>query len=220
MDAATSSAIAGLQREANYDRSDTSDTVAAKFASQIAGKTGQVEECYLSFAVSNNIIVIITGISPHGLGADAARAIYKFNPKLLILASRTTANVQAVITAMGSQGSGRIEALLLDLASPKSVRMAAEKVSKLTSVVDVLINNAAVMMVPEYETTEYGAEMHFSINHLGHFLFTNLLIPALLKSTDGARVINVSAAAHRAMPVNFEDPNFEVSPHHMVHNYI
>jgi NAD(P)-dependent dehydrogenase (short-subunit alcohol dehydrogenase family) len=120
------------------------------------------------------MIVIITGISPHGLGADAARAIYKFSPKLLILASRTKANVQSVIAEMGTQGSGKIEALSLDLASPESVRMAAREVFKLTSIVDVLINSAAVMMVPEYKTTEYGAEMHFSINHLWALLICQL----------------------------------------------
>ncbi|KAF2095703.1 NAD(P)-binding protein [Rhizodiscina lignyota] len=183
--------LKGLQREANYDRSHTSDSMAARLANRIAGKS-----------------VVITGVSPRGLGADAARAIYKHNPKLLILASRTKANIQAVIDSIGSPGAGNVEGILLDLSSLDSVRAAAGEVLKLTPVVDVLINNAAVMMVPEYTTTKNGFEMHFGINHLGHFLFTNLLMPALLKSVDGARVVNVSAAAHRMTLVNFEDPNF------------
>jgi NAD(P)-dependent dehydrogenase (short-subunit alcohol dehydrogenase family) len=156
------------------------------------------------------MLVIITGISPCGLGSDAARAIYKYGPKLLILASRNGANIQAVMKEIKTCGSGEIKPLHLDLSSLDSVRIAAAKVLELTTIVDVLVNNAAVMMVPEYRTTAEGFEMHFGTNHLGHFLFTNLLMTALLKAPDGARVVNVSAAAHRSLNVNFEDPSFDV----------
>lgn len=53
--------------------------------------------------------------------------------------------------------------------------------------------------------------MHFGVNHLGHFLFTNLLVPALLRSPAGASVVNVSSAGHQASPVHLEDVNFDVS---------
>jgi len=53
--------------------------------------------------------------------------------------------------------------------------------------------------------------MQFATNHLGHFLLTNLLMPALLKSEAGARVVNISSAGHHAGPVHFEDINYNVS---------
>jgi NAD(P)-dependent dehydrogenase (short-subunit alcohol dehydrogenase family) len=103
-----------------------------------------------------------------------------------------------------------IQPLLLDLSSLDSVRKAAERVLQMTLVVDVLINNAGVMMTPTYQTTPEGLEWHFGVNYIGHFLFTNLIMPALLKAADGACVVNVSSAAHRAIGVNFDDVNFQV----------
>src|SRR6266536_4270070 len=155
--------------------------------------------------------VIITGIRPDGLGADAARAISKHDPKLLILASRSESSISEVIAAIRASSSSttNIKPLLLDLSSQDSVRKAAAQVLDMTSVVDVLINNAGVMMTPEFKATPEGVEWHFGINHLGHFLFTNLIIPTLLKAPIGARIVNVSSNAHRATGVNFEDVNFQ-----------
>lgn len=78
----------------------------------------------------------------------------------------------------------------------------------MTPVVDVLINNAGVMMIPTYQTTPEGIEMHFGTNHVGHFLFTNLLMPALRKAPAGPRVLNISSAGNGGSPVRFDDYNF------------
>lgn len=170
----------------------TSDQAAADLASGITDKT-----------------VIITGVSPTGIGADAARAIFQQNPKLLILASRNLGNINAVINEIrGSKSVENVKPLLLDLSDLMSVRKAADELLRMTAVVDSLINNAGVMMVPNFKTTSEGIEWHFAINHVGHFLFTNLIMPALLKSQDGACVVNVSSAAHRGSVVHFEDINF------------
>jgi NAD(P)-dependent dehydrogenase (short-subunit alcohol dehydrogenase family) len=157
-------------------------------------------------------IVIITGISPDGLGADAARVIAKHNPQLLILASRSEKTITDVIEAIQPPSTTvNIKPLLLDLSSLESVRKAAAVVLEMTPTVDILINDAGVMMMPEFKTTPEGIELHFGINHVGHFLFTNLLMPALVKAENGARIVNVSSAAHRASGVNLEDENFQVS---------
>lgn len=136
--------------------------------------------------------------------------ISQHNPKLLLLASRSTANISEVIDAIKPDASpdAVIQPLELDLASQKSVRAAAAKVLEMTPVVDVLINNAGVMMIPEFRTTPEGIEMHFGINHIGHFLFTNLLMSALLKAPAGPRVINISSAGNGGSPVRFDDYNF------------
>jgi NAD(P)-dependent dehydrogenase (short-subunit alcohol dehydrogenase family) len=73
--------------------------------------------------------------------------------------------------------------------------------------IDVLINNAGVMACP-YGTTVDGFELQFGTNHLGHFLLTNLLVPALLKGT-GARVISLSSRGHAFSDIDLSDPNFQ-----------
>ncbi len=155
--------------------------------------------------------MVITGVSKGGLGAEAARVISQHSPKLLILASRTEAAIATVIDEISSSASpgADIRSVSLDLGSQASVRAAAAKVLALTPRVDVLINNAAVMMVPEFRTTPEGIEQHFGINHVGHFLFTNLIMLALLASPSGATVVNVSSAANAAAPVSVDDYNFD-----------
>jgi NAD(P)-dependent dehydrogenase (short-subunit alcohol dehydrogenase family) len=96
---------------------------------------------------------------------------------------------------------------MLDLASLASVRKAAAQVNSYMETVDVLINNAATMAGP-YEKTENGFESQFATNHLGHFLFTNLLMEKMVRR--GARVINVTSNGYGFGGIRFEDPNFEV----------
>ncbi len=149
-------------------------------------------------------------MSKNGLGAEAARVIAQHNPKLLILASRTESAIAEVAEAIKPSATPgiNIQPLQLDLGSQESVRAAAAKVLKLAPHVDILINNAGVMMVPTFQTTPEGIEKHLGINHIGHFLFTNLLMPALLASPTGAVVVNVSSAANGVSAVRFDDPNF------------
>ncbi|CAK7203661.1 hypothetical protein SEUCBS139899_006403 [Sporothrix eucalyptigena] len=179
----------------------TSDDVAATFHNQMVGKT-----------------VLITGVSPTGLGAEAARIVAKHSPKLLILASRTPASVEEVIATLKADAgfdasATAIEPLELDLASQTSVRAA---VASLTAkhpelALDVIINNAGIMMLQEYQGIPDAAgesiEKQFGTNHIGHFLFTNLLVPALRRSTapGGARVVSVTSRGYLGSPVKALD---------------
>ncbi|KAF5008852.1 hypothetical protein FDECE_4876 [Fusarium decemcellulare] len=163
----------------------TSDTAAENLQDQIRDRTGS-------------------------LGADAARVIAVHAPKLLILAGRSEQSLQDTIATVKKSCSSTvpIKSLMVDLGSQSSVRAAASELLKLTSVVDVLVNSAGLMMIPVFTKTPEGIEMHFGVNHIGHFLLTNLIMPVLLKSPS-PRVVNVSSAAHRSSPVRFDDYNFE-----------
>ena len=76
----------------------------------------------------------------------------------------------------------------------KSVRKFVLEVLKITDKIDVLINNAGIMMIEE-TITEDGNEKQMQVNHIGHFLLTKLLMPVLEKSAP-VRIINVSSLAH------------------------
>jgi NAD(P)-dependent dehydrogenase (short-subunit alcohol dehydrogenase family) len=87
-----------------------------------------------------------------------------------------------------------LELVALDLASQASVRAAAEQIIATHQSIDLLINNAGVMGIPETKTVD-GFEMQFGVGHLGHWTLTALLLPALLR-TAGARIVTVTSTAH------------------------
>ena len=96
----------------------------------------------------------------------------------------------------------------LDLASLASVRQFCEAVLEDEAHIDILINNAGIMRCP-YWTTEDGFEMQIGVNHFGHFLLTNLLLPRL-KEAPSARIVNVSSKAYRwSKGIQFDDINSE-----------
>ncbi|HET8829782.1 MAG TPA: oxidoreductase, partial [Pelobium sp.] len=100
-----------------------------------------------------------------------------------------------------------IDVLELDLSSQKSVKAFADLVKQDYNRLDLLINNAGIMMTP-YQKTEDGFENQLATNYLGHFALTGYLL-SLLKNTENARVINLSSLAHRWSSIRFNDLNFE-----------
>ncbi|KAJ5151077.1 Short-chain dehydrogenase [Penicillium canariense] len=106
-----------------------------------------------------------------------------------------------------------VEMVVLNLASQKSIHAAASKIQGLVDRVDTLINNAG-MMVLDKQATEEGIEIQFGTNHIGHFLFTNLLMDQLKNAAKSSgigstRIVNVTSAGHRLSPLRFHDYNFE-----------
>jgi NAD(P)-dependent dehydrogenase (short-subunit alcohol dehydrogenase family) len=175
-------------------------TVAGAFRSAIKGKT-----------------ILITGISLNGLGMSTAEALATQEPALLILTGRSREKVQKVIDQLSAQyPATAFRFLCLNLTSQKQVRQAAEDVMAYPDVpqIDIVICNAGVMAVQTRELCEDGIEMHLATNHVGHFLFINLIMEKLKASaktsTPGStRVINISSFALYNSPVRFSDPNFE-----------
>ncbi|KAI4691582.1 hypothetical protein J4E81_007108 [Alternaria sp. BMP 2799] len=178
-----------------YNRQNAlASTIAADNASNIAGK-----------------IVLTTGVTQGGLGATFVEEIAKHNPALLILAGRSPSKVQATFDKIKfNPASANVEVriLTLDLASQKQVREAANEVLAYPeSHIDVVVNSAGIMKGP-YRTTADGIENQFGCNHVGHFLFTNLIMPKLLDAK-APRIVNISSDGHRFSGVRFDDPNFQ-----------
>jgi NAD(P)-dependent dehydrogenase (short-subunit alcohol dehydrogenase family) len=141
---------------------------------------------------------IITGANS-GIGRAAAKALAEAGARV-VLAVRSTEKGEAAASSM----KGETEVRELDLASLSSVRDFA---SSWDGPIDLLINNAGVM-VPPFSHTEEGFELQFGTNHLGHFALTNLL----LENVTG-RVVTVSSGAHRIGAMDFEDLNWERRPY-------
>jgi hypothetical protein len=153
---------------------------------------------------------LITGCSPDGLGASAATSIAAHNPNLLILAGRSRPKIELTEAALKARFPAvNTKILELDLASFASVRKAADEVNSYNEVLNVLINNAAIMGTPFTKTVD-GIESNFATNHLGPFLFTNLLLERMLQSGKTLRIVNISSSAYRLGAIRYEDVNFEV----------
>lgn len=128
----------------------------------------------------------------------------------MVLAGRNLETLQATENAIKAETpDANTRLLIIDLSSQESVRRAAAEVNNYPERLDHLINNAGIMAAP-YSTTPEGVELQFGINHIGHFLFTNLLLEKIMSGESKVRVVNVSSAGHKRGPVRFGDVNFEV----------
>ena len=142
--------------------------------------------------------VIVTGANS-GIGRAAARALAASGARV-VLAVRDVDKGRAAAASM----PGKTEVRPLDLARLDSVR---DFVAGWEGGVDVLINNAGVMVPPLSRTAE-GFELQFGTNHLGHFALTNLLLECI-----GGRVVTVSSNGHRMGRIDFDDLNWERKPY-------
>jgi NAD(P)-dependent dehydrogenase (short-subunit alcohol dehydrogenase family) len=137
---------------------------------------------------------LITGANS-GIGLEAARVLASHGARV-ILASRSQAKLdEAAATIRAAAPKAELETLVLNLADLASVRAAASRIAE-TETVDLLVNNAGVMNLPQRQTTRDGFEMTFGTNHLGHFAFDAQVWPAVRRS-NAARVVTVSAIAAR-----------------------
>lgn len=177
-----------------YSPTSTANELANDLASQINGK-----------------VVLTTGVSPSTLGSSFVQLIATAQPKLLILAGRNTTKLEKVAsTISAAHPRVQIRLLELDLFSLAAVRDSAAKVNAWDDVphIDILVNNAGVMAT-EFKLSPEGVESQFATNHLGHFLFANLVMDKILAASE-PRIVNVSSDGHRLSPMRWGDHNFEV----------
>lgn len=154
-------------------------------------------------------VAIVTGANS-GLGYETARTLAR-KGATVIMAVRNLEKGRAAAERIEKEGAaGNIEVMHLDLADLGSVEHFAKDFQAGYDRLDLLINNAGVMMPPQRQTTADGFEMQFGTNHLGHFALTGRLLD-LLQRTPGARVVVVSSMAHRISGINFEDLQSEGS---------
>lgn len=151
-------------------------------------------------------VIIITG-GNSGIGYEAAKEFARKGAQI-ILASRNKNKAKAALSRIQTEIPGsRAEIYQLDLADLKSIKQFTDTFKKKHNRLDVLLNNAGIMMVP-YGKTKDGFELQLGTNHLGHFALTGTLIDLLL-NTPGARVVNVSSNAHYFGEMDFSNLMYE-----------
>lgn len=154
--------------------------------------------------LSGKVAVVTGGYS--GIGLETARALAAHGARVHI---PVRSPEKAKETLAGVKGDIVVDAM--DLADLASVRAYAQGVARRESALHLLINNAGIMACPE---TRVGKnwESQFGVNHLGHFVLTNALLPLLIKA-GGARVVSLSSIGHRRSDILWDDINFESTPY-------
>jgi NAD(P)-dependent dehydrogenase (short-subunit alcohol dehydrogenase family) len=136
---------------------------------------------------------VVTGANG-GLGLETARELARKGAHV-VMAARDQEKAQlAESDIRNTVPDAALEVVSLDLSSQASVRTAAERILSDHERVDLLVNNAGVMGIPERKTLD-GYEMQFGVDHLGHWTLTALLLPALLRGPS-ARIVTVTSTAH------------------------
>ncbi|WP_354644443.1 SDR family NAD(P)-dependent oxidoreductase [Kitasatospora camelliae] len=149
-------------------------------------------------------LAVVTG-GASGLGLATTRALLEAGAVVVVAVRRPEAAVE-VLAETGAEAD-RAEVRRLDLADPASIAAFAEEFLASGRGIDVLLNNAGVMGLPETRIGP-GWEAHFATNHLGHFALANRLWPALA-ADGGGRVVALSSSGHRRSPIRWDDVMFE-----------
>lgn len=171
---------------------------------------------------SNNIpdqkgrIAIVTG-SSSGIGYETARALAEKQAIVIIAVRNQQKGDKAGSKIKAAYPNADVSVMLLDLASLKSVKTFADAFRAKHKRLDLLINNAGVMM-PPYSKTEDGFELQMGTNHFGHYALTGHLFD-LLKNTPGSRIVNISSAGHNFGNIDFDDLHWEKREYKPMNSY-
>lgn len=147
-------------------------------------------------------IAIITGANS-GLGLETAKVFAQLGAQVILAVRDIEKGKTAQQQILEESSRATVEVMKLDLSDLDSVREFAERFTSRFHSLDLLINNAGVM-VPPYAKTKDGFELQFGSNHLGHFALTGLLLPLLIH-TENSRVVTLSSLAHRGAAIDFDN---------------
>jgi retinol dehydrogenase-12 len=153
-------------------------------------------------AVDGKVVVITGGNA--GIGKETAVRLARLGATVVITSRNAERGRAALADVRERSGSEDVSVMDLDLASFASIRRFASDLRDRYDRLDVLLNNAGGVL-SERTVTEEGFEATFGVNHLGHFLLTNLLLDRLESNPGGARVVNVSSVAHKGARLDFDD---------------
>lgn len=146
--------------------------------------------------------VIVTGGNT-GIGKATAQDLSQRGARVILACRDMVKGRTAMEEIREKTGNNNLAVRKLDLASCKSIRAFAEQILREEPQINILINNAGVMFVP-YQLTEDGYEFTFGVNHLGHFLLTNLLLERI-KASAPSRIIVVASLGHLVGYLDFGD---------------
>ncbi|MGJ8529613.1 oxidoreductase [Maritalea sp.] len=152
---------------------------------------------------------IVTG-GNSGIGFESAKKFVSKNAHVTIFC-RNEEKAKAAVADIAKEAGpeGKVDYILMDLSDLASVRAAAEHYMARHEKLDILLNNAGLMMIPTRTLTKDGFETQFGVNHLGHFVFAQMLFPLVEKAA--GRIIAVSSIAHNwgLKRIKFDDLNFD-----------
>lgn len=164
--------------------------------------------------------VIITGANT-GIGKETARDMARRGARVILACRDLTKAKLAADDIISSTSNNKVFIRKLDLSSLASVRAFVEETLVSEDRLDILINNAGIMMCPQWET-EDGFEMQTGTNHFGHFLLTNLLLD-LLKKSASSRIVNVSSGGYmlavKKGGIRFDDINLRQGKYNTMFAY-
>ncbi|XP_046446625.1 retinol dehydrogenase 11-like [Daphnia pulex] len=146
-------------------------------------------------------VAVITGANT-GIGKETARELSRRGAQVVI-ACRDIQKAGDAAREISSETKNSVTTLKLDLASLSSIRTAAQNLKVQQPKIHLLINNAGIMVCPQWKT-EDDFEMQLGVNHLGHFLWTLMLLDNV-KQAAPSRIINVSSIAHTRGNIDFDD---------------
>ncbi len=161
-------------------------------------------------------VAIVTG-GASGIGLESARALADKGACVILAVRDAAKGERAVASIRKTSPLAEVEAQPLDLADLGSVQAFATAFIAQYRRLDLLINNAGVMMCP-FARTRDGFEIQFGTNHLGHFALTGHLLD-LLRATEDSRVVNVSSLAHWRGNPDLDDLHWEKRPYDTVQAY-
>lgn len=148
-------------------------------------------------------VCLITGANS-GIGKVTARELATQGAHVIMLCRNEEKAQRARQEIVQVSGNERVDIVLADLASTEQIRQAATRIQEGYSKIDVLINNAGLMLGKQRELTEDGFEMTLGVNHLAPFLLTHLLLDQVIASGRG-NIVNVASEAHRFSSISFKN---------------
>jgi NAD(P)-dependent dehydrogenase (short-subunit alcohol dehydrogenase family) len=153
---------------------------------------------------------IVTGAAS-GIGVETARALAQAGAAVWMPVRNVVKGEAEAAHIRASTGNPHVYVALMDLIDPDSVRAFAQTFLATDAPLQILINNAGIMACPLARSAA-GWESQFATNHMGHFLLTCLLVPALRHGAP-ARAVNLSSTGHKLSQVHFADPHFNSRPY-------